>query len=113
MIRAAGIVYIAQEPKPSVLLLRRAAGDYQGSWAFPGGTLEGDEELADAARREAREELGSPPDGDLTLLVRRVKDEVDYTTFVQRVSEQFEPKLDSSHDAFAWIPIEDLRPLWA
>lgn len=113
MIHAAGIAFIAIEPKPTVLLLRRAEGDHVGTWALPGGKIEDKETPIDAARREAREELGEDvPDGPLTLLVRRIKDGVDYTTFVQRVDGQFTLKLSTEHDAAAWIPIEDLRPLW-
>lgn len=109
MIRAAGIAYIAANPKPAVLLLRNVK---DGMWTTPGGELENGEEPPAAARREAKEELGNPPDGILTLLVRRVKDEVDYTTFVQRVTERFVPAISSTHDAWAWIPLEDLRMLW-
>jgi len=42
-----------------VLLARRPAGVHQaGRWEFPGGKLEAGEEMADALRRECREELG-------------------------------------------------------
>ncbi|TPI32585.1 NUDIX domain-containing protein [Mesorhizobium sp. B3-2-1] len=42
----------------SVLLVKRARPPSQGLYAFPGGKVEGDETLEDAARRELMEETG-------------------------------------------------------
>ncbi|MBZ9669394.1 NUDIX hydrolase [Mesorhizobium sp. ES1-3] len=42
----------------SVLLVKRAKPPSQGLYAFPGGKVEGDETLEDAARRELMEETG-------------------------------------------------------
>ena len=41
-----------------VLLGRRAAAPYRGTWDLPGGFLEGDETPQAALRRELKEELG-------------------------------------------------------
>jgi 8-oxo-dGTP pyrophosphatase MutT (NUDIX family) len=50
---AALVVYEAQ-----LLLARRASGPFAGSWNLPAGYVENDEPPSEAARREAREEVG-------------------------------------------------------
>ena len=59
---------------------------------------------ANAAVRECDEELKFNPGYAGKLLCRRVKDGVDYTTFINDVENEFSPpKLNREHDAWQWI----------
>jgi hypothetical protein len=42
------------------------------------------------------------------LWTRRVKDGVDFTTFCMKVPERFEPTLNSEHDDWVWLTLEEL-----
>jgi 8-oxo-dGTP diphosphatase len=52
------IVIVTRERRPRVLLIRRKNEPHAGMWAIPGGFVEMDESLEDAARRELHEETG-------------------------------------------------------
>jgi len=58
MVTADAVVFRFARGKARLLLVRRKHDPYKGDWAIPGGFIELDEELADAAARELKEETG-------------------------------------------------------
>ena len=52
------VVGVIPERRGRILLLRRAIPPRHGFWTFPGGFMEVDESVEDAAAREAHEEVG-------------------------------------------------------
>jgi 8-oxo-dGTP pyrophosphatase MutT (NUDIX family) len=99
-VKAAGVMFIATDGR--VLLLHRKDGE---GWAFPGGGIEEGETPEQAARRELEEETGQHYEGPLFRWTRRIKDDVDFTTFLARIEEssKFKPKLNDEHDSYLWI----------
>jgi len=58
MVTADVVVFGKKQDSVSLLLIKRGQEPYAGKWAFPGGFVEMDEELSDAAARELAEETG-------------------------------------------------------
>jgi 8-oxo-dGTP pyrophosphatase MutT (NUDIX family) len=116
VIQAAGIIFVT--PENEILLLKRSpkeGQDHAGEWALPGGKVENsDASPAHAARREALEEVGEHPRGHLVPVDRSEGQDVDYTTFMQRVLDKFEPALNDEHDDSGWFKLgalpEGLHP---
>lgn len=65
----AGILFLTQDNQ-ALFLQRSSEGDHAGEWCLPGGKVEGSETLLEAARREATEEIGPHPRGEVAVLTR-------------------------------------------
>lgn len=107
MISASGVLFVTPDRR-ALLLKRGPKGDAPGTWAPPGGGIEEGETAAQAAAREVLEETGHRVDpAELTPWTRRVKDDVDFTTFLCRVDEPFPVKLSDESTGHAWAPLND------
>lgn len=54
----ADILLFRNPQKPEILLIRRMKSPFKGQWAIPGGFIDMDETLEQAAHRELEEETG-------------------------------------------------------
>lgn len=105
-VTAAGVWF--STPDGRALFVRRAPGssDHVGKWSFPGGTIEKGESAADAARREAFEEVGYRAANDMGEPFD-IRD--GFALFRVDIPGEFAVKLNREHDEATWAYVED-RP---
>lgn len=91
-----------------LLLLKRASGGSQDTWAFPGGRLDDGESPLEAAIREAKEEIGQAP-GKKFASFTHVDGKIEYTTFMFAVDEPFEVELNHEHSKSKWVKLRKVK----
>ncbi len=105
-----------EQEKLQVLLIQRDRDPFAGHWALPGGFLEMDETLDEAAKRELEEETGVR---DVYLEQVRAFSEVDrdprgrvitIAYFALVKPSAFQVVADSDARDASWFPIGDLPP---
>jgi 8-oxo-dGTP diphosphatase len=105
-------VLVTREPRPRVLLIRRKHDPFAGRWALPGGFVDENEPLAEAARRELREETGVNVPGlePLHTAGDPGRDPRGWTVsvvFFARVdAETLKPKADDDAAEADWFPLD-------
>jgi 8-oxo-dGTP diphosphatase len=111
------LAVVTREAKPRVLLIQRKKDPFAGTWALPGGFVDENEKLADAARRELLEEAGVAV-GDLEQLYTAGdpgRDPRGWTVsvvYLARVQpNELKPIAADDAKAVAWFPLEKLPKL--
>jgi len=101
----------------NVLLIQRDKPPFEGRWAFPGGFMDMDETLEEAAHRELQEETGLSNKRLVQMATfsepgRDPRGRTVTTVYFGIVDnyEQQATGLDDARDA-QWVPLSDLPPL--
>ena len=117
MVTADAAVFAFLDGRPHLLLIRRKIAPYKGRWALPGGFVEIDEDLPDAAARELAEETGleGVPLEQLRAFGRPGRDPRGRTITVAffGVIEKGWDRIQAADDAerAKWVDIESLPPM--
>jgi 8-oxo-dGTP diphosphatase len=111
------IAIVTREANPRVLLIRRKREPFAASWALPGGFVDENEKLADAARRELVEETGVAV-ADLEQLYTAGdpgRDPRGWTVSVAYLAQvdpgALKPVAADDAEAVAWFTLDSLPPL--
>ncbi len=98
-----------------VLLIRRKHEPFQNQWALPGGFMNIDETLEQAAIRELREETGVTAQklvqlGAWSAVDRDPRDRVISVAFLTEVNDEFANAADDASEV-TWLSVDDLPDL--
>jgi 8-oxo-dGTP diphosphatase len=111
------LVLVTREARPRVLLIRRKHDPFAGSWAFPGGFVDENEKLIDAARRELKEETGVEVPGIEQLYTagdpgRDPRGWTVSVAYLARVDPALlTPVAADDAEAVGWFPVDEPPPL--
>jgi len=111
------VVLTIRDGELCALLVRRGTAPYRGRWALPGGFVQPDEDLGDAAVRELVEETGvEAAAGHLEQLAsygaprRDPRGRVVTVAYLALLPDLPAPTPGTDAAAAAWRPIGELRP---
>jgi 8-oxo-dGTP diphosphatase len=111
------LAILTREARPRVLLIRRKREPFAGSWAMPGGFVDENERLEDAARRELEEETGVQV-AELEQLFTAGdpgRDPRGWTVSVVYLAQvnvaDVKPEAADDAEEVSWFPLDDLPQL--
>ena len=111
------VILATREVRPRVLLIQRKKDPFAGAWALPGGFVEENEKLADAARRELKEET-SLDIADVEQLYTAGDPDRDprgwtiSVVYLARVNaKDLKPMAADDAKAVGWFPLDKLPKL--
>lgn len=110
------VILRAQEDGDEVLLIERKHAPYEGCWAIPGGFVDMDETLADAAKRELYEETGIVVEKLVQIhtfdaINRDPRDRTISTVFLGFANEDATIKAGDDASTADWFSMDALPPL--
>jgi 8-oxo-dGTP diphosphatase len=111
------VAVVTLEVRPRVLLIQRKAEPFKGKWALPGGFVDENERLDDAARRELNEETGLAPTDlqQLHTFGDPGRDPRGWTVSVAHLArvpaDESQAVAGDDAAAVSWFPLDDLPAL--
>ena len=117
---AAGVIFWCSSSQKILLVLRSPNCDSPNTWCIPGGKVEKNESLAEAAKREISEEIGITVKSELLepLFSKKNKTFIDNETgletrfvfysFLYTVDDEFACRLSSEHTDSGWFSMDNL-----
>lgn len=116
-VTADAVVVTRAQPR-RILMIRRARSPFEGRWALPGGYVDIDERIADAAARELAEETGLTGValrflGYFDAQDRDPRERTLSLAFLGVVDDEALARAAAADDAAAldWLPLDALPPL--
>ena len=97
----------------ALLMIRRGQEPAKGLWSLPGGHLEHGEYLADAVRREVKEETGLDVTAGELVGIFEVVGDTHYVIldFFARAEGEADPSPSSDVDEVRWVPLVEVPSL--
>ena len=99
-----------------LLLIQRKQDPFRGAWALPGGFLDLDETLEQAAARELKEETGLDAIrvtqiGTFSTVDRDPRDRVITTAFAADVDHRQQPVAADDAEDYRWVKLDEVQEL--
>lgn len=116
MVTVDALVFAGDTDNQQVLLIYRNNPPFKGNWALPGGFVEMNETLEQAAVRELEEETGLKISGFKQLYTfgkpdRDPRGRTISVVFIKQLDKPQEPKAGDDAEKAAWFSIEKLPAL--
>jgi 8-oxo-dGTP pyrophosphatase MutT (NUDIX family) len=103
----AGAIMVAADSRRILLPHRSMRVEQPGTWGVWGGAMDGDENPAEAARREVEEEAGATSVLQMVPLYVFSKGDFRYHNFLAVVPHEFKPNLNWETQGYEWVEYGD------